>query len=596
MPLSRVIPRRFLWQLFPSFLLVILLALGLVFGFFSPTLEGFYVDQLRSDLEAQARLMGALVQEHLTPTGRNRIQQLCREMGEKTATRFTVILRSGEVVGDSRENPERMENHLNRPEILVALEGRVGMSTRFSHTLEKNMMYVALPIKGSDAVRGVVRASVAVTAIDRTLRALYGQMAIGGAAAVTLAALLSLFLSRRISRPLEKIIRGARRFALGGLDRPLEVRGSEEIQGLAVALNHMAVQLDDRIRTILQQRNEQDAVLSSMVEGVLAVDTDERIIRLNRAAANLLGVEPEQAHGRSIQEVVRKPDLQRFVARSLGSREPVEGDIAVRGKDEIFLQAHGTVLKDDQGREIGALIVLNDVTRLRRLENMRKDFVANVSHELKTPITAIKGFVETLLDGAMQNPEDAQRFLQIITKQAERLNAIIDDLLALSRIEQEAEKSQITLEPGRLADVVRASLQACSVAAEAKSITLDVVCPEDLRARINSPLLEQAIINLVDNAVKYSAPNNRVLIEAVRRGEDVHIRIQDWGCGIAKEHLPRLFERFYRVDKARSRKLGGTGLGLAITKHIVQAHGGTVGVESQPGQGSIFTVTLPVWS
>jgi len=537
--------------------------------------------------------MVALAQGHLAPGERDQVQRFCRDLGEKTGTRFTVILPSGQVIGDSREEPERMENHRDRPEILTAFGGQVGTATRFSHTLDKNMMYVALPVRGPGSVRGVVRAAVAVTAIDRTLQALYGQMAVGGAAAIILAALLSLFLSRRISRPLEKMIRGARRFARGNLSRPLTVNGSDEIRGLAAALNQMAKQLDDRIRTILQQRNEQDAVLSSMVEGVLAVDTDERILRLNRAAADLLGVEPEKAQGRSIQEVVRKPDLQRFVARSLSSREPVEGDIQVRGKEEVFLQAHGTMLKDDQGREIGALIVLNDVTRLRRLENMRKDFVANVSHELKTPITAIKGFVETLLDGAMQSPEDARRFLQIITKQAERLNAIIDDLLALSRIEQEAEKSQIPLQPGRLGEVVRASAQLCSVAAEAKSIRLDIVCPEDLRARVNSPLLEQAITNLVDNAIKYSPPESRVVVEALSKGKEVHIRVQDWGCGIGREHLPRLFERFYRVDKARSRKLGGTGLGLAITKHIVQAHGGMVTVESSPGQGSIFTVILP---
>jgi two-component system phosphate regulon sensor histidine kinase PhoR len=363
-------------------------------------------------------------------------------------------------------------------------------------------------------------------------------------------------------------------------------------------MNQMAAHLDDRIRTVLRQRNEQEAVLASMVEGVLAVDLEERILRLNRAAGRLLGVRPEQAEGRRIQEVVRKADLQRFVARALANREPVEGDIVLRDAEEgeRFLQAHGTVLRGAQGQEIGALIVLNDVTRLRRLETLRRDFVANVSHELKTPITAIKGFVETLLDGAVADPDDAQRFLQIITRQADRLNAIIDDLLDLSRIEQEAEKGGIPLARGALRPVLEAAVQACSMSAREKPLQIVLHCSGELAAQINAPLLEQAIVNLLTNAIKYSEPAGRVVVDAAQFGDKVMVKVQDWGCGISPEHLPRLFERFYRVDKARSRKQGGTGLGLAIVKHIVQSHGGEVVVHSTPGQGSTFTLILPAVS
>ena len=237
--------------------------------------------------------------------------------------------------------------------------------------------------------------------------------------------------------------------------------------------------------------------------------------------------------------------------------------------------------------------MLNDVTRLRKLENIRRDFVANVSHEIKTPITAIKGFVETLRDGAVKNPEDAERFLSIIQKHVDRLEAIVEDLLSLSRIEKEGERQEIALEDHAVREILTGAIQLCEAKASAKSVVLELSCDEDLKGKINLALLEQAVVNLIDNAIKYSDSGKRVRIEAYKEDKGFLIRVQDQGCGIEKKHLDRLFERFYRVDKARSRKLGGTGLGLAIVKHIVQAHGGSVSVESQPGKGSTFSLHLP---
>jgi two-component system phosphate regulon sensor histidine kinase PhoR len=486
-----------------------------------------------------------------------------------------------------------MDNHADRPEIALALAGREGISSRYSYTMQKEMIYVAAPLVRGDSVIGVVRASMPLPDINKTLFRLSSELLIGSMIVAVAAALFSLAVSRRIARPLAELRQGAERFAKGDLAHKLAVPDSPEFGALADAMNRMAGELDQRIKAAVQQRNEREAVFSSMMEGVLAVDSDERLLNVNDAASQLLAITPAGAQGRSIQEVVRNAELQRFVRRALSNDEPVETDLIFHNGEEKFIHACGTPLRDSRGRCIGAVLVLSDATTLRRLENMRRDFVANVSHELKTPITSIKGFVETLIDGAIRNPEDAQRFLSIIAKQADRLNSLIEDLLTLAKIEQDAEREQAPLAPARIREVVDAAAQACEQKITEKKIRIDIDCPDTLRARINKPLLEQALINLVDNAVKYSEPGGKIQVAAETAPTETIIAVRDEGCGIEKEHLPRLFERFYRVDKARSRKMGGTGLGLAIVKHITQAHGGRVSVESSPGKGSIFRIHLP---
>jgi two-component system, OmpR family, phosphate regulon sensor histidine kinase PhoR len=330
-----------------------------------------------------------------------------------------------------------------------------------------------------------------------------------------------------------------------------------------------------------------------MEEGVLAVDNAGMVLDLNDAAARMLGIAADSCRGRLVQEVVRKQELLQFLDNVLASGSPLDGELQLLGETDRWFHAHGTSLHDADGRKIGALVVLHDITRLRHLENVRRDFVANVSHELKTPITSIKGFVETLLEESLDDKEDALRFLNIILRQANRLDSIIEDLLALSRIERGAEAQTIHLENGPLNEVLRSAVEMCQKKADDKQVQLEVLCPAELAARMNAGLLEHAIVNLVDNAIKYSASGTSVQIEAEQDRAGVVIRVKDRGCGIAPQHLPRLFERFYRVDKARSRELGGTGLGLAIVKHIVAAHCGTVGVESTVGSGSTFSIRLP---
>lgn len=264
-----------------------------------------------------------------------------------------------------------------------------------------------------------------------------------------------------------------------------------------------------------------------------------------------------------------------------------------RAREERYCQVHGTLLNDEAGQPMGALVVLNDVTRLRQLENIRRDFIANVSHELKTPITSIQGFVETLRHGTIADPADAARFLDIVDRHAKRLDAILEDLLTLSRLESNGKPSRLALEEKPVMDILEDAVQTCAIKISNKQIAVKLTCPEGLSVQVNSLLLEQALINLLDNAVKYSDPSSEVSIEVTPSPEELAIAVRDHGIGIASEHLPRLFERFYRVDKGRSRSLGGTGLGLAIVKHIAQAHGGRVSVESTLGTGSVFTICLP---
>ena len=414
-----------------------------------------------------------------------------------------------------------------------------------------------------------------------------------GWALALLVAILSFFIARRISGPLNDLQRGALRFARGDLDRKLPIPHTDELASLAEALNYMADQLQNQIQSLSRQGKEQEAILSSMTEGVLALDAEGRLLTINNAGVEMLRLDPAMAQNLPVQEAIQDTGLKWFINRTLSNPEPIEDEVEIKDNGRKIFKAHGTSLRDSQGISLGTLVVLHDITQLRQLENTRRDFVANVSHELKTPITSIKGFVETLLAGALKEPENAENFLKIIAKQTDRLNEIIDDLLTLSRIEQDAERRQIFLNGQKIKGVLQSAIQVCEAKAAEKKITLELNCSDDLRAQINPPLLEQALVNLVDNAVKFSEPGSVVQVEAQREGPQVIIRVRDQGPGIPPEHLPRIFERFYRVDAGRSRKIGGSGLGLAIVKHIALAHGGRVTVASSPGKETVFSLQVP---
>lgn len=401
----------------------------------------------------------------------------------------------------------------------------------------------------------------------------------------------------RVSRVIRELQINAQRLSRGDVTKRIRVTWPLRLTSLASSLNESAEYLQDRMTIVVRQREELGAVLTSMTEGVVALDLDESVISINRAAAQLLTIKPGWAAGRPIQEVFHNTALQKFAARTLVENESLQTEVTIHTDDQDGsmdrqLQAHSAILRGPGGERIGVVVVLHDVTELRRLENVRRDFVANVSHELKTPISAITAGVEVLLDDVENETEDRQRILQIVERQAVRLGAIVEDLLELARLEQGREKSVYEVASAPVEPVLIAAREACQALADAKNIRLILRCPASLHAKMNPLLLERAMMNLIENAVKYSEEKSQVTIQAQQTKNEVVLEVIDQGCGIESEHLTRIFERFYRTDKARSRAKGGTGLGLSIVKHAAEAQLGHATVQSTPGVGSTFRIHL----
>ncbi|MCK5145815.1 response regulator [bacterium] len=394
----------------------------------------------------------------------------------------------------------------------------------------------------------------------------------------------------RIRKPVEALKHGAQQYGEGHLNYRVHISDPEELTLLGNAMNRMAAEISGRMATITEQKNELESILSSMNEAVLVVDTNERILRFNHAASDYFQLKTDSASGRPIQEVIHNFDLLEFIRRTITTRQPQMCEIILHEGQQRILRTHGTLLLDAEDRQMGVVVVLADMTNLKRLENIRKEFVANVSHELKTPITAIKGSVETLRDGAIKDANAANRFLDIILKHADRLASIVEDLLDLSGIEQEDTSNAIIRHKQALLPLMDEAVLLCRQAAREKNIEIELTVQDNLQLLCNGDMLQQALINLIDNAIKYSEKDSSVFIVAESDGTKTSISVRDEGRGIPKEHLPRLFERFYRVDTSRSRDMGGTGLGLSIVKHIMQSHQGHVDVESTMGEGSIFTL------
>ncbi len=605
-------PKRFFWHIFPLTMFILVASLVCLSWYVSSELERFYLAQKKDDLLAAIRLIEPDITSFLARGDIGGLRDFPVHSARRAGIRITVISPQGIVMADSDEEAGFMQPHGGRPEVREALSGRVGSSVRFNATLHKRMLYVAVPLRRETArsaggqaagMVGVLRLSAPVSSMEAALQTFRKRLAAGGVVVLVLAGLAALWASSRISQPLEEMKESAERFARGDFSHRSFSHGSRmvsrEVLALSRALNMMASELEQRFRAISRQGKELELVFSSMKEPVIVLDLDGRILRLNRAAEMLLDVEREKARGKYIHSIIRNPGLKRHIERVTETWEALEEEMVFHRLSEDFhLHVHFVPLRDERDTPVGILVVMNDITGLKRLEAVRRDFVANVSHELKTPITSIRGYAETLMEGALKDPEHAGAFLAVIVRQANRLQAITEDLLTLSSIEQDVRRGEIPLEQKDLIGVLEDARDACMPRAEEKNIAVRIECPDDLSAAVNPPLLEQAVTNLLINAIKYSHEESEVIISAKKHADDrgqaeVVISVQDFGQGISEEHLPRIFERFYRSDRARSRRLGGTGLGLAIVKHIALAHRGRVGVESRMGRGSIFYVYIP---
>ena len=581
-----------LFQLFPLFLLISLFAV-IALGIISTNAIRDYIQKSTTqDLLTNAKIIRHIISNNGLIDSAN-LQPEISERKKDAQLRITIVRPDGTVIADTDEDPSLMDNHGDRPEIIDALAGKTGTNNRFSHTLQTPMLYVAIPLMIDGEIRGVVRTAMVLYRLQDTIQAMQNRVWISGIIVIFLAALVSYILSKRIAAPLKRMKEGAARYAKGDFQKKIPSHSTEEIGGLAISLNRMAEQLHDRFETILHQRNELEAMLSSMIEGVLAIDQNDRILRINATALSLLEIPGDLSHNRSIHEIIRHTELLSFIHDVLNSDEALETDIIIRREQNIYLQVTGTPLIGANNCKLGALFVFNDISRIRRLEQVRSDFVANVSHELKTPITSIQGFIETLKDGAIHDTEKVEHFVDIIDRQSSRLNAIIEDLLELSRIEREKEEGPLETNLSSIYPLFKSAIRDFETRAQQKSITFKTECELSINVSINIQLMQTSINNLVDNAVKYSSENSTVYLCCFVENRHVKISIRDEGSGIPKHHISRLFERFYRVDKARSRAMGGTGLGLAIVKHIVLAHNGNVTVDSIPGQGSTFTISIP---
>jgi len=591
---------RLFWQIFPAIILTTLCAVVAVTLFISSTGRSFYIDELKEGIRDRAYLIESPVIE-LAAGPQEPLFNYIKKAGRKAQTRITLVAGDGTVLADSNEDCCVMDNHANRPEVKKALAGEVGDSIRYSKTVGSTMLYVAIPIEFKNGNNAALRVSVPITAYEKKLNQIRLVIFFIGLAIIGVAVFFAYYSARRISSPLEKMKEGAERLTKGRIDQLVEISSdhmSVEMAGLAGALNKMAGEINRRIRVIIHQRNELEAVFSSMADSVVAIDPELKILRMNQAASELFALTPGAVSGESIHGVIRNQELLSLIEKVLEENTPLKEEVTLfDGTQPLILQCHLVPLCAEN-EVMGVLLVMHDLTKLNRLENIRQDFVANVSHELKTPITAIKGYVETLLDGALEDKDDATRFLTIVARQTNRLDAIIDDLLALSRIENKDEAGEVELSLQPVRPVFEAAIQTCSSASEKKNIEVVVEDDDQLEVQMNQPLLEQALINLLQNAISYGPEGSKIVLQASKSttlagGERINLSVIDQGPGIDREHLPRLFERFYRCDKARGRDLGGTGLGLAIVKHIAHAHKGRVDVVSTRGKGSTFTITIP---
>ena len=604
---------KLFWKLGLTYLLLLLAVLAAMDFFASRILRAEFVRSAENELAALEKT----AQSRPPQTDDIAALRSWADWMSQSGARVTVIGSDGAVLVDSGEEPPLSENSADLPEVRDAFANGEAESVRRSPELNRDLAYRAVRYQPPSGSAVVLRMAVPVGEVSGAISLVRSRLVVVSLIILILGGAVSLMLSRGFSMRVERLKDFAGRVAAGDF-RPLELEDTEdELADLARALNETAARLAESIRTLTDERNRSSAILRSMAEGVAVIDARERVVFCNQAFAQILSVDAAASEDRPLLEVVRQADLVALARRALQSGEHVQGDLVLGTVSPqnfgvtaapitaLDSQANGrasssTAQSTGNGAprppvpvQQGAVIVLHDISELRRLERVRQDFVANVSHEFKTPLTAIQGFAETLLTGALEDEKNNRRFLEIIRDHAVRLGRLTDDLLKLARIE--AGKLELEFHRVDIADIIESCATTTLMRASRRNLSLDVSFPPALPAvRGDSSLLREVLQNLLDNAVQYTQPGGKITLSANAGDSEAIVTVADTGIGIPQAEKERIFERFYRVDAARSREVGGTGLGLSIAKHIVEAHGGRIWVDSSVGQGSQFHFSIPL--
>jgi two-component system, OmpR family, phosphate regulon sensor histidine kinase PhoR len=577
----------FRWKLMGSYLLLVLVLGAGLYAYLSYWLEQSMVSGSREHLKDEARAASLMASKEIRDLPRD-APALTAALSRALRARVTVVAPDGVVVGDSEVGPaelSKLENHGHRPEIVEARKSGMGSTIRYSATLKMDMMYVAAPFGG-----GMIRLALPLSELEQAKGRLRNGLAAALAVGTVGSMLLSYVLSNVNSRHLRMLAARASRIGRGEFGSRIPVTSSDELGKLAQVINDMTARIEQQLERLSSEKNRLDAILKGIGEGIIVTDQQSVVTMVNPAFCTMMRTTERQVLGKQLLETSRNPDLHDTCREVLAEQCERHQEISLAEGEETLV--HWVPLLEGESLR-GAVAVFHDITALKRVEKIRRDFVANVSHELRTPVTVIKGYAETLLAGGLaDDPQRRERFLGIIQNHADRLSILVRDLLTISELESgevAIQQERITLE-----GVIRHALLMIEQRAEEKKIALQFTgCTEGLCVLGDRRRIDQVLINLLDNAVKYSRSGGTVTVTTAGEGEMVRISVQDSGIGIPKKDIPRLFERFYRVDEARSRDKGGTGLGLSIVKHIVQAHGGSVAVDSTEGVGSTFSFTLP---
>lgn len=573
-------------KLITIFISLQILTLSIIGIYLITSLEDIFHQQLDNSMKKEIQLVSQLITPALDQGDWDALQEQSFQLAREVGGRITVIAADGEVLADSEEDPAKMENHGDRPEVLKARGGGFGWSKRHSMTLDIGMKYLVKEVEP----QGYVRLAIPLTEVNQRLQTILIRLFLGFFIAFSIFLILTWRVSEGITGPIKQITRTAQNIAKGNLGERIHIHTKDEIGTLSRMFNMMASQLGETIRNITNEKERLTTILEAMADGLVALNGEQQVILLNPAAAKMFGVTELESKGKSLVEMNRNPQLVEAVQKVYETKKPANIEMHLHFPVELILKSHIAPIIQNEFDVRGLVLIFTDMTELRRLERVRTEFVGNVSHELKTPLTSINGYVETLLDMELDDPSVIQRFLRVINKESKRLSRLIEDLLDFSKLEG---RRHHQLLPTRLQDVIENVSSVLTATAKRKEIDLQFQIPEDLPLVLGvEEQLNQVVINLVENGIKYTSEQGKVVVSAIIEGDWVIFKVVDNGIGISNENQERIFERFYRVDKARSRQMGGTGLGLSIVKHIVKGHGGEISVESEVGVGSTFTVKL----